>query len=134
MDITQVLNAEAPKEFIFAVPDGIHQVLLVEVARGLGLRAFVRPRAKRRVWVCGSKTEADAVAATARRLADQLQALRLKALGEVLMKNGLRPSPDLLKLVAMAESKLAAARAHQAVSRGEPATMSERNPSESNSH
>jgi len=111
MDTTQVPNAEALKEFVFTVPDEIHQVLLIEVACGLGLRAFVRPRAKRRVWVCGSKTEADAVATTARQLAEQLQALQLKALGEVLAKNGLRPSPDLLKLVAMAESKLAAVQA-----------------------
>jgi hypothetical protein len=134
MDTTQVPNAEALKEFVFTVPDEIHQVLLIEVARGLGLRAFIRPRAKRRVWVCGSKTEADAVATTARQLAEQLQALQLKALDEVLMKNGLRPSPSLLKLVAMAESKMAAARAHPPVSRGEPATISERDPSESNSH
>ena len=114
MDFTHPLNAKPTEEFGFQVPDEVHQVLLIEIARGHGLPAFVRPRSRRRVWVRGAKAEVDAVAATARRLAVQLQDLQLKALVEVLENNSLRVSPNLLKLVATVESHMAVA------SKGEP--------------
>lgn len=134
MDATQAPNVETTGQFVCAVPDDLHQVLLIEIARGLGLRPFVRPRAKRRVWVCGSKTEADALSAVARRLVPQFQVQQLKALVEVLEKNGLRPSPNLSRLVTMSESRLPAAQAHPPLSRGEPAPMSEGGTDEPDHH
>jgi hypothetical protein len=59
------------------------------------------------VWVRGAKPAVEAVVDTSRQLAFQLQALRLRALVEVLEKNGLHASPGLSKLVATAESKVA---------------------------
>jgi len=109
MNSAQIPNAEPTEEFLFEAPDAIHRILLIEIARGHGLPAFVRPRSRRRVWVRGAKAEVDAVAATARRLAVQLQDLQLKALVEVLEENGLRVSPNLLKLVATVDSPMAVA-------------------------
>jgi hypothetical protein len=120
--------------FVFQVPDEVHQVLLIEIARGLGLRAFARPRSRRRVWVCGAKPEVDAVAATARRLAGQLQTLQMRALGEVLEKNGLRVSPNLLKLVSEAESETPAPATHQPLRRERGASERKEGSNESNSH
>jgi len=114
MSMTSNPDLPPREEFLFEAPDEIHRILLIEIARGHGLPAFVRPRSRRRVWVRGAKAEVDAVAATARRLAVQLQDLQLKALVEVLGKNGLRVSPNLQKLVATVESHMAVA------SKGEP--------------
>ena len=81
MNGAQIPNTEPVREFLFEAPDEIHRILLVEITRSHGLRAFVRPRSRRRVWVCGAKTKADAVAAVARRLPQDY--IRGPLIGEV---------------------------------------------------
>ena len=113
MNSAQIPNAEPAGEFLFEAPDEIHRVLLIEIARGHGLPAFVRPRSRRRVWVRGAKAEVDAVAATARRLAPQLQVLQLEAVFKVLVRHNFVPSLHLAKLISLVEGMAATASAQK---------------------
>jgi len=96
-------------EFVFQVPDEVHQMLFIEIAGNHGLQAFIRSRSKRRVWILGAKPEVDAVAATAQRLALQLKVLHLNAVFKVLLKHKLIPSLHLARLISLAEVKAVAA-------------------------
>jgi hypothetical protein len=134
MSTDSTIGNSSATEFVFQVPDEVHQILLIEIAGNHGLQAFIRLRSKRRVWILGAKPEVDAVAATAQRLAAQLKVLQLNAVFKVLLKHELVPSLHLARLISLAEVKAAAASAQKPPPREASASKSKEGSNESNSH